>query len=419
MHIIKAELSKQVKYKTMNKFLNILNRILTGILISTILLCVVIVGYSLIEPPNKETSTSSVEEIHEPVSNTEVANELENHVEQIVDNHQTEKENETNQEIDSQEPIDSSTASVNEAQESIVDSTPFDYSSIPQYDKNPYTIVNNNYPFFSDDEFVIYSFEKYSDLDELGRCGVAYANICKELMPTEERGPIGHVRPNGWHTVKYNDLIDGNYLYNRCHLIGYQLAGENDNVQNLITGTRYLNVQGMLDFENQVAEYVTNSNNHVLYRVTPIFLQNELVARGVLMEAISVEDQGNGICFNVFCYNVQPGIAIDYATGDSWREDGISVVNEDYAQQDISNTNQEAVVEELPSEAPEPIQNQPESKFVVNTKTGKIHYSGCSSVSDMSEKNKWYYDSPITELLGKTTDSGKEYSACKRCNPTD
>ncbi len=161
------------------------------------------------------------------------------------------------------------------------------------------------------------AFEVYSDLDKLGRCGVAYANICKELMPTEDRGEIGMVKPSGWHTVKYNDLIEGNYLYNRCHLIGYQLAGENANVKNLITGTRYLNVTGMLPFENADANYVDRTNNNVLYRVTPIFEDNNLVATYVQIEAWSVEDKGSGICYNVLCYNVQPGIAINYATGDS------------------------------------------------------------------------------------------------------
>ncbi len=189
---------------------------------------------------------------------------------------------------------------------------------IPAYSGSPFIAINNNIPAFSATDLIrTDAFEVYSDLDKLGRCGVAYANICKELMPTEERGEIGMVKPSGWHTVKYNDLIDGNYLYNRCHLIGYQLAGENANTKNLITGTRYLNVTGMLPIENAVANYVEKTNNHVLYRVTPIFEGNNLVATYVQMEAWSVEDQGKGVCFNVLCYNVQPGIAINYANGDS------------------------------------------------------------------------------------------------------
>ena len=176
--------------------------------------------------------------------------------------------------------------------------------------------LNENQPNFSQSDMTTEAFETYSELDELGRCGVAYANICKELMPTEERGNIGSVKPTGWQSAKY-DVVDGKYLYNRCHLIGFQLAGENANKQNLITGTRYMNVTGMLPFENEVDDYVDETGNHVLYRVTPIFEGSELVARGVQMEAMSVEDAGESVCFNVFVYNVQPGISIDYATGNS------------------------------------------------------------------------------------------------------
>ena len=190
---------------------------------------------------------------------------------------------------------------------------------IPEYSGNAYITINNNIPQFDDEQKKsTEEFEYYSDLDSLGRCGTAYANICPNLQPTEKRGEIGQVKPSGWHTVKYNDIIDGNYLYNRCHLIGYQLAGENANEKNLITGTRYLNVVGMLEFENKGEEYVDDTGNHVLYRVTPVFEGDDLVASGVHMEAWSVEDDGDGICFNVYCYNVQPGIGIDYLTGDSW-----------------------------------------------------------------------------------------------------
>lgn len=192
---------------------------------------------------------------------------------------------------------------------------------IPVYAGQPYTVIKDNVPDFTEEEkSCTDAFEYYGDLDTLGRCTVTFANVCPQTQPTEKRGTIGQVRPSGWHTVKYNDLIDGNYLYNRCHLIGYQLTGENANVSNLITGTRYLNVEGMLPFEDMVDDYVDETENHVLYRVTPIFKGDELVARGVRMEAWSVEDAGTGICFDVFCYNVQPGIVIDYATGDSQRE---------------------------------------------------------------------------------------------------
>ena len=189
--------------------------------------------------------------------------------------------------------------------------------AIPAYDGKAYVAVNNNEPFFTDSDMTTTAFENYSDLDSLGRCGVAYANICKDIMPTEERGKIGMIKPSGWHTVKY-DVIKDRYLYNRCHLIGYQLAGENANPKNLITGTRYLNVEGMLPFENLVGDYVNNTGNHVLYRVTPMFSGSNLVANGVLIEAKSVEDNGGGILFNVYCYNVQPGVGINYENGDSW-----------------------------------------------------------------------------------------------------
>lgn len=192
-------------------------------------------------------------------------------------------------------------------------------AEIPEYAGEPYVVLQDNWPDFNAEDLTTEAFETYSELDELGRCGVAYANICLEIMPTEPRGEIGQVKPTGWHTVKY-DCVDGKYLYNRCHLIGYQLAGENANRQNLITGTRYLNVTGMLPFENMVDDYVEETENHVLYRVTPVFNGSNLVASGVQMEAFSVEDEGEGVCFNVFVYNVQPGVVIDYATGESWEE---------------------------------------------------------------------------------------------------
>lgn len=200
----------------------------------------------------------------------------------------------------------------------LLEYVPIDLSTIPEYIKNPYCIINNNNPNFSEKDKRNQTFEYYSPLDGLGRCGVATANLAKELMPETERGPMGHIKPTGWHTIKYPEQIGDVYLYNRCHLIAYSLAGENDNVQNLITGTRFMNVSGMLPFEKEVALYIETTNNHVLYRVIPYFVGEELVARGVQMEAFSLEDKGEGICFNVFVYNVQPGIGIDYSTGDSW-----------------------------------------------------------------------------------------------------
>lgn len=194
----------------------------------------------------------------------------------------------------------------------------FDLNSIPEFSNEPYVVLNDNKPDFDESDLTTDSFEHYSDLDSLGRCGVAYANISLDTMPDEgeERGSISSVEPTGWINKKY-DSVDGGYLYNRCHLIGYQLSAENANEKNLITGTRYMNTEGMLPFENQIADYVKETRNHVLYRVTPIFKDNNLVASGVQLEAMSVEDDGKGVCFNVYCYNNQPGITIDYATGES------------------------------------------------------------------------------------------------------
>ena len=287
----------------------------------------------------------------------------------------------------------------------------FSHREIPAYSGTPYTEVNGNQPYFTEEELTTQSFETYSELDSLGRCGVAYANVGQDLMPTEPRGEIGAVKPTGWHLVKY-DNVDGKYLYNRCHLIAYMLAAENANPQNLITGTRYLNVQGMLPFETKVCDYVKNTGNHVLYRVTPIFDGDNLLADGVLMEAYSVEDAGEGISFCVFAYNVQPGIGIDYATGDNWAE-GSGTYQSTVA----------SVAEETPVPQPETdtaVQITPESSapqesqgitYVLNTNTKKFHYPTCSSVDDMKEKNKQIYTGSRDEVINMG------YVPCKRCNP--
>ncbi len=287
----------------------------------------------------------------------------------------------------------------------------FSLREIPAYSGTPYTEVNGNKPYFTEADLTTQSFETYSELDSLGRCGVAYANVGQDLMPTEPRGEIGAVKPTGWHLVKY-DNVDGKYLYNRCHLIAYMLAAENANPQNLITGTRYLNVQGMLPFETKVCDYVKNTGNHVLYRVTPIFDGDNLLADGVLMEAYSVEDIGEGICFCVFAYNVQPGIGIDYATGDNWAEGSgtyqsaaASVTVETPAPQPETDTTVQSTPE---TSAP---QESLETTYVLNTNTKKFHYPTCSSVDDMKEKNKQIYTGSREEIINMG------YVPCKRCNP--
>lgn len=277
-----------------------------------------------------------------------------------------------------------------------------DLSQIPNYTGNPYTIVNDNEPEFDESDFTTEAFETYSDLDNLGRCGVAYANICKELMPTEKRGKIGMIKPSGWHTVKYPEIIKDRYLYNRCHLIGFQLAGENANEKNLITGTRYLNVDGMLPFENEITDYVNNTGNHVLYRVTPIFDGDNLIASGVQMEAESVEDSGEGVKFNVYCYNVQPGIGIDYATGDSWA-DQEPVANGE------SEDNDSIIVDS--DDGADSNMTTEETEYVINTNTGKFHRPNCDSVTKMKAKNKKEFTGSREELISDG------YEPCGNCKP--
>lgn len=253
-----------------------------------------------------------------------------------------------------------------------------DISDIAEYSGEAYIEINDNEPVFGEIDPEQGFYEIYSDLDDLGRCGVALASINQKLMPTEERGDISSVTPSGWQSVTY-DFVDGSYLYNRCHLIGFQLTGENANEKNLITGTRYLNIEGMLPFENMVADYIKETGNTVLYRVTPIFVDEELIARGVQMEAYSLEDNGEGICFNVFCYNVQPGIEIDYATGESQTAE-FTCEHEDQI-------------------------------YVLNTSSGKYHLPECSGAQNISEDNRQEFTGCYEEL------ELKGYLACGTCKP--
>lgn len=286
---------------------------------------------------------------------------------------------------------------------------PFDISMVEEFSGTPYQEINNNIPYFTQDEITNNSFEQYNELDNLGRCTYTIASIGKDLMPIEERGSIGMIKPSGWHTIRYDDLIADKYLYNRCHLIGYQLTGENANEQNLITGTRYMNIEGMLPFENMTADYIKETNNHVMYRSTPIFEDDNLVADGVLMKAWSVEDNGKGICFCVFVYNVQPGINIDYASGDSSR---IEEKNEEAVEEMVIPEQSQSVVEEQQSEEQTvPDENVSGQDYIINTNTGKFHYPWCSSVNKMSEKNKWYYTGNRDDIVNMG------YEPCKRCNP--
>lgn len=282
--------------------------------------------------------------------------------------------------------------------------TAFDLSSIPAYSGSPYVEVNNNVPYFADADLTTTSYETYGELDSLGRCTAAVACIGQDLMPTEKRGDIGSVKPTGWHSVKYAG-VDGGWCYNRSHLIGRQLTAEDANEKNLITGTRYMNVEGMEPFENMTADYIKETGNHVLYRVTPIFEGSNLLASGVLMEAKSVEDNGAGILFCVYCYNVQPGITIDYATGDSSGP-------EYTGGSDSSDTQNTNTTQAQPTQAVQQPQNtnNTTSAYIGNSNSMKFHKPDCSSVSKMSDSNK-------VEFSTRDEAIGAGYEPCQICNP--
>ncbi|MBQ4161081.1 MAG: DNA/RNA non-specific endonuclease [Clostridia bacterium] len=283
--------------------------------------------------------------------------------------------------------------------------------TMPSYNGGAYKTINGNVPLFTQAEKAQRTvFESYSPLDGLGRCGAAYALLGRETMPTQERGSIGQVKPSGWHTVRY-DNVDGKYLYNRCHLIGYQLSAENANTKNLITGTRYLNVEGMLPFENMVADYIKETGNHVLYRVSPVFEGSNLLASGVYMEAYSVEDGGSGICFNVYCYNVQPGIVIDYADGSSYAQQAQK--SEEKKSQPIVPvpTAPQSSAPSVTESAPQSAENKVASTYVLNLNTKKFHYADCRSVKQMKESNKEYSNQSRDEIVSRG------FSPCGNCHP--
>ncbi len=254
--------------------------------------------------------------------------------------------------------------------------------TLPDYSGAPYVKLEGNQPQFDESQFNQESYEFYTDLDQLGRCGTCYANIGQDLMPTEQRESISSVHPSGWVQAQY-DFVDGKSLYNRCHLIGFQLTGENANDHNLITGTRYLNVEGMLPFENQVAAYIRETGHHVLYRVTPDFQGSELVARGVVMEAASVED--DVIRFHVYCYNVQPGVEINYETGESWAAEA-------------------ARADDEPSKSEE-------TAYILNTNSKKFHLPSCSGASDIKEENRQQVTAAREDIIAQG------YAPCGRCKP--
>lgn len=325
-------------------------------------------------------------------------------------NHKSDRDEQTNTGLNTEEATSENSNDVeldNSYEETAIPNSQnieavFNYSDVKDYSGAAVQVINDNIPYFDQEEKQNnISFERYSDLDDLGRCGEAYACVGIDTLPTEERGSIGSVKPSGWQTVKY-DFIDGKYLYNRCHLIGYQISGENSLETNLITGTRYLNVEGMLPYENQVSEYVKATKNHVLYRVTPYFQESNLVANGVLMEAWSVEDGGTGICFCVFAYNVQPGVTIDYRTGDSKQNDSFIV---------LEDSDETVEADRFIEETGELSDENTEVTYIGNKNSHRFHYPNCEGVEDMKDENKVYFYGDRNEPI----EAG--YVPCGSCNP--
>ena len=319
------------------------------------------------------------------------------------------------------------------------------YEEIPEWNGVPFYYLNGTVPSFAEDQVWTKTQEQLDELDDLGRCGTAISCIGVDGMPTEKRGNISEIKPTGWHTDRY-DFIEGEALFNRCHLIAHQLSGDDAVDRNLITGTSYMNREGMLPFEEAIGDYVRATGNHVMYQVTPVFVGEELVARGVHMEAVSVEDGGAGISFNVFCYNVQPGIEIDYATGDNqlaptvdeptWEEgqyygpvvvcgpatnDAVggdpaleaAVVPEEELSPETDAEVTQKTTETESAEATEGrvVLTRENCRYVVNTRSKKFHYPSCSSVDKMAEQNTLYTDETREELIEQ------HYEACKNCNP--
>ncbi len=291
------------------------------------------------------------------------------------------------------------------------------YHDLPAYDGSPYVYVNDGEPAFTDDERAAAAgTELYGELDALGRCTATFAVVGTETMPTEERGSIGEVRPTGWKMGKY-DFVDGKYLYNRCHLLGFQLTGENANVSNLITGTRYMNVEGMLPFENAVADYVHATGNHVLMRATPVFDGDDLVARGVHMMAESVEDGGDGVAFNVFVYNVQPGVVIDYRTGENMAAEDATPLPDVSGDGGDASSDGDGTGTKGSADGGTALSDsgaateKGTTEYVLNTNSKKFHVPSCSSVDQMSAKNR----QDVTDTRENIV--GRGFEPCKRCNP--
>ncbi len=367
----------------------------TKIIIAVIGLLVVLI--SAFSGQDSEITTDTTTEIVESTEETTLKDsEIE---EDITDNSEAEK---TTQKAEDK-ATEKETEKVNKPESVGDDNSKAVLSEIPAYSGRPYVVINGNVPSFNKYELTTKGYETYASLDSLGRCGGAVASCGREIMPKpdEERGSISAVKPSGWVQAQY-DWVSGKYLYNRCHLIGWQLSAENANKRNLITGTRYMNTEGMLPFENMVADYIKETGNHVAYRITPIYDGSDLVASGVQMEAYSVEDDGEGICFNIFCYNVQPGVKIDYTTGRSWSAEGNRETTKKPVAVPVETTRKQV------EETKKPVSYD---TYAYSSKSDKFHYPSCRYAKTIKAENYCEYTGSRQDMINK------DYKPCSNCNP--
>ncbi len=379
---------------------NLLKKAKINSVVSIVLAVVLLFVGIAVAPPIEDTDTENQSIVESTTDEIKTETTTKKHKEETNSTEKEELTNISEPEKSEEKTTEKETEKVNKPESVGDDNSKAVLSKIPEYSGIPYVVINDNIPSFNKYELTTKGYETYASLDSFGRCGGAVASCGKEIMPSanEERGSISSVKPSGWVQAQY-DWVSGKYLYNRCHLIGWQLSAENVNKRNLITGTRYMNTEGMLPFENMVADYIRETGNHVAYRITPIYDGNDLVASGVQMEAYSVEDGGEGICFNVYCYNVQPGVKIDYSTGRSWASGG------------STETTKKPVAVQTTKEYVETTkqQNVITGQYVLNTSSKKIHKTSCHHINKMSEKNKKSYSGSLDNLYFQG------YTTCGTC----
>ncbi len=391
-----------------------------------IILSVILAFTGIFTAPISETAVDNTN------SDSAITTTLNDNQSNIISENKNNKQNDKTTTKETQKETTTTTASVGTGT-----AKPVSSSDIPTYSGTAYVAINNNQPNFSSKELTTSAYEYYSNLDSLGRCGVAIASCGKEIMPKdgEERKSISNIKPTGWVQAQY-DCVSGKYLYNRCHLIGWQLSAENANNKNLITGTKYLNTSGMLPFENMVADYINETNNHVAYRVTPVYKGNNLVATGVQIEAYSIEDNGDGICFNVFCYNVQPGVTIDYLTGASYlasttttkaptttKKQETTATKQETTTKKQETTKQETTTKKTETTTKKPVTTTQKptttapyvdtssADYVLNIDSMKFHYPSCFQVGRMKNEHKQAYHGTREDLIARG------YSPCGNCDP--